>query len=392
MSIPSNVKSILERIVANEGGFQNDPDDTGNYAGPNLVGTNYGITPQALATFKQVPVEEITEDDIKGLSKEDAIEIYAQDYYYRPGYDKIENDDLKENVVDMAVNAGAPQATKLLQRIVGADVDGILGPQTLQAINDSGIGTNDYVAERKRFYLDIAISDPAKLKFLPGWVARANKYTVSDYPEGGLIPFDVMAELDEEIKKPVAALPKEQVAKTTAKAVSAEDPFAFDMAWTGEQPLVARDTLDQAIADVTGDPYSGLNPLAISEEGLLARPTPTTRVASADPYSGLSPLAISEAGLSTRPTPTTRVASVDPYSDLNPLAISEAGLSTRPTPTVQMKSQQIPIRTPYANLVAEEIVPLTYDPDLFYGLGPIVDEYKDPDSYVGTINEKALFS
>jgi len=240
MSIPSNVQRILERIVANEGGFQNDPDDTGNYAGSALVGTNWGITPQALASYRGVSVEDISVDDIKNLTEKDAMEIYAQDYYYRPGYDKIENDYLQENVVDMAVNAGAPQATKLLQRIVGADDDGILGPQTLQAINDSKINTNDYSTARKRFYYDITLNDPGKLKYLVGWINRANKYIVRDYPEEGMIPMEVAQQVDEEIKKPLAALPEEQVAQTTAKAVADEYvPLEFNQDLFIDPELVA---------------------------------------------------------------------------------------------------------------------------------------------------------
>jgi len=254
MSIPSNVKRILDKIVANEGGFQNDPDDTGNYANGVLVGTNWGITPQALASFRGVPVEQITEEDIKSLTEDDAREIYAQDYYYRPGYDKIENDYLQENVVDMAVNAGAPQATKLLQRITGATPDGILGPQTLQAINDSGVNTNDYSTERKRYYLDITMRDPAKAKYLLGWVNRANKYIVRDYPEEGVIPLDIAQQVDEEIKKPLAALPKEQVAQTTAKAVADEyQPLEFNQDLFMDPELVA-EYRDPASYEVFVDP------------------------------------------------------------------------------------------------------------------------------------------
>jgi lysozyme family protein len=240
MSIPSNVKSILDRIIDNEGGFQDDPGDSGNYAGSQLLGTNYGVTPNALAAFKNVSVDEITLDDIKNLTKEDAMELYAQDYYYRPGYDKIENEELQKNVVDMAVNAGAPQATKLLQGIVGADVDGILGSNTLQAINDSGVNTNDYSTERKRFYLDITMSDPSKLPYLLGWVNRANKYIVRDYTEQGVIPLDIIAQVDEDVKKPVAALPKEQLAKNTAKAVAdTYQPLEFNQDLFMDPDLVA---------------------------------------------------------------------------------------------------------------------------------------------------------
>ena len=208
MKIPQNVKRILQGIINNEGGFQADPDDTGNYAGSRLVGTNYGITPGALAAYKGVDVSEISQSDIKGLTEENAMEIYAQDYYYKPGYDKIKNDYLQENVVDMAVNAGAPRATRLLQSLAGVDEDGILGPQTLQAVNDSSINTNDYSTERKRYYLDLVVNDPVKSKYLLGWVNRANKYIVRDYPEGGVIPLDVMAQVDNEVGKSSTALPE----------------------------------------------------------------------------------------------------------------------------------------------------------------------------------------
>jgi len=208
MKIPQNVKRILQGIINNEGGFQADPDDTGNYAGSRLVGTNYGITPGALAAYKGIHVSEISQADIKGLTEEDAMEIYAQDYYYKPGYDKIQNDYLQENVVDMAVNAGAPRATRLLQSLAGVDEDGVLGPQTLQAVNDSSINTNDYSTERKRYYLDLVVNDPVKSKYLLGWVNRANKYIVRDYPEEGVIPLDIVAQVDTEVGKSSAALPE----------------------------------------------------------------------------------------------------------------------------------------------------------------------------------------
>jgi len=225
MTIPNSVRNIIQGILNNEGGFQNDPDDTGNYADGVLVGTNLGITPTALAAFRGVDVSEITEEDIRGLTEEEATEIYAQDYYYAPGFDKIDNDYLRENVVDMAVNAGPAQATKLLQRLAGVSADGILGPMTTEAVNNAGINTNDYSTERKRFYLDLVLNDPIKVKYLPGWAFRADKYKTQDGE--GVIPLAAQAEVDEEIKKPVAALPEDMVAQVPAKAV-ADQVSSFD--------------------------------------------------------------------------------------------------------------------------------------------------------------------
>lgn len=218
MKIPSSVQNIIQGILNNEGGFQNDPDDTGNYANGVLVGTNLGITPTALAAYRGVDVGSITEEDIRNLTEEEAIDIYAQDYYYGPGFDKIDNDYLRENVVDMAVNAGPSRATKLLQRLAGVTEDGVLGPMTTQAVNDAGISTNDYSTQRKRFYLDLVLNDPIKVKYLPGWAFRADKYKTSDGE--GVIPLSAQVEVDDDIKKPLAVLPEDMVAQVPAKAVA----------------------------------------------------------------------------------------------------------------------------------------------------------------------------
>lgn len=239
--IPRNVRNILQGIINNEGGFQADPDDTGNYVGTRLVGTNYGITPGALAAFRGIDVSEISQADIKNLTEQDAMEIYLQDYYYKPGYDKIENDYLQENVVDMAVNAGAPRATKLLQRLAGSTEDGILGPQTLKDINEAKVNTNDYSTERKRYYLDLVANDPVKGKYLLGWVNRANKYIVRDYPEEGVIPLDIMAQVDDQVGKSSTVLPEASEISARAEPTQAPEEvgtLAFDPSMFTTGPIV----------------------------------------------------------------------------------------------------------------------------------------------------------
>jgi regulatory protein YycH of two-component signal transduction system YycFG len=73
-----------------------------------------------------------------------------------------------------------------------------------------------------------------------GWVNRANKYIVRDYPEQGVIPLDIIAQVDEEVKKPVAALPKEQLAQNTAKAVAdTYQPLEFNQDLFMDPELVA---------------------------------------------------------------------------------------------------------------------------------------------------------
>ncbi len=104
-----------------------DPNDRGNWTGGQvglgtLRGSKFGIS------AAQYPGE-----DIENITLERAKAIYARDYWGPAGCDAAP-DAAKFDLFDMAVNSGPAQAIKTLQRAVGATPDGILGAQTLQAI------------------------------------------------------------------------------------------------------------------------------------------------------------------------------------------------------------------------------------------------------------------
>ena len=71
-----DLTDALNKILVAEGGFQNNPKDDGNYANGVLIGTNRGITPAALANYKNVNISTITVDDIRGVTEETAKEIF----------------------------------------------------------------------------------------------------------------------------------------------------------------------------------------------------------------------------------------------------------------------------------------------------------------------------
>lgn len=111
----NNFDIAVEIILKHEGGYVNHPDDPGGE-------TNYGISKRAYPDV-----------DIANLTKEDATAIYKRDYW-----DRISGDDLPFAVgivvVDYAVNSGVSRASKALQLAVGATVDGVIGPMTLDAV------------------------------------------------------------------------------------------------------------------------------------------------------------------------------------------------------------------------------------------------------------------
>jgi len=106
--------TAFERVLGHEGGYVNDRRDPGGE-------TKYGISKRAY------PME-----DIPNLTVERARQIYRRDYWGPAGCDALP-DAIKLPMFDLAVNSGVRTAIRLLQRAAGASVDGLLGPQTLQA-------------------------------------------------------------------------------------------------------------------------------------------------------------------------------------------------------------------------------------------------------------------
>jgi hypothetical protein len=106
-----NVREIAVEIVAREGGFVNDPDDPGG-------ATNHGVT---IHTLRRLGIDvnrdtRIDVADVKALTRAQAVEIYLEHYYTRPGIAALP-EALQASVFDMYVNAGG-NAVKILQRLL----------------------------------------------------------------------------------------------------------------------------------------------------------------------------------------------------------------------------------------------------------------------------------
>jgi len=170
MTFSEQLDSILDLVLKLEGGYQNSPNDSGNWFRGELLGTNYGITPK---TYFQLANEVPTADTMKNLSKakaKDLLRYYA--FYVRRIEDKL----LAVNVFDMCVNAGPHRACVLVQRLAGVKEDGIIGAKTAQAIQDVPVTTDDYVEARIEYYKKVVAHNDKNAKFLNGWINRANKF------------------------------------------------------------------------------------------------------------------------------------------------------------------------------------------------------------------------
>jgi len=142
------------KLIGNEGGYVNNPADPGGE-------TKYGISKRAY------PAE-----DIKNLTLDRAKQIYLRDYWGAAGCDAVP-DCIKFDLFDMAVNSGVKQAIKTLQKAVFADEDGILGKNTLMALNGSSADklTARFNGARLEFMTNLTNWN----SFSKGWARRIAK-------------------------------------------------------------------------------------------------------------------------------------------------------------------------------------------------------------------------
>lgn len=154
-----NFRKSIPLVLAHEGGYVNHPKDKG---GP----TNKGIT---LATFQKFIKPGGTIADLKALTEEQAIDVYKQQYWDAARCDMLPAG-LDYAVFDFAVNSGPGRAIKFLQRISGATVDGVFGPETQAAANamNTAIAIDALCDER----LDYLAQHEDADSFFEGWKKR----------------------------------------------------------------------------------------------------------------------------------------------------------------------------------------------------------------------------
>lgn len=165
----ANVEKLVPFILKWEGGFVNDPDDLGG-------ATNRGVT---LATYMQYcrkkgyPVP--TVERLKNLSEREWAEILKTMYWDRWKADKIVNQSVANIMVDWVWASGV-HGVKRPQKILGVSIDGIVGNQTLAAVNAKDAKELFYAikADRIRFIDEICKARPANEKYRRGWMNRIN--------------------------------------------------------------------------------------------------------------------------------------------------------------------------------------------------------------------------
>ena len=163
-------EEIIEVVLAHEGGFVDDPDDRGG-------ATNWGVTQAVWEDFLE---DEFTSEDVRNFSREQAIELYREEFWKPSQADKLP-EEIREFYFDMCVNHGQRNAVKILQTAVNVKggslvVDGGIGPNTINA--SENLSLSDVQIERSGFYWNLVFVGSfygkrnRQQKFIRGWIRR----------------------------------------------------------------------------------------------------------------------------------------------------------------------------------------------------------------------------
>ncbi len=168
-------RATLNEILRLEGGYVNDPSDSGGE-------TNFGITERVARAHGYAGA-------MRDLPREVAFDIYSTKYWDSVRGDQLVelSEPVAEEVVDTSVNMGPGRAGKFLQRSLNvlnreaqlyADltVDGDIGPATLRALGGY-LATRDADALVRAlnclqgaFYIELAERREKDERFVYGWL------------------------------------------------------------------------------------------------------------------------------------------------------------------------------------------------------------------------------
>lgn len=160
----ANADRALRLILKHEGGYVDHPRDPGG-------ATNRGVT---IGTLKRLGIDKDGDGDsdvidLKLLTEDDAVRVFKKFYWDAVQADLLPSG-LDYAVADFAVNSGPVRAAQYLQRILGVEADGHIGPKTLAAVAQSSpAAVINALSERRLVFLR---GLPTWGTFKGGWTKR----------------------------------------------------------------------------------------------------------------------------------------------------------------------------------------------------------------------------
>lgn len=174
----ANFNEALKITGINEGGWNDTEGDSG---GETMLGVSRNNWPawqgwKIVDEFKGQPkfISIVnSSQQIKNLAKV----FYKTNFWDVNKLDQFNDQQLANSVYDFGVNSGTSKAAKILQMAVNVISDGIIGPQTINAVNAAKEPDlyNQYNEMRRLFYENLA-THPGQHQFLASWLSRLKPY------------------------------------------------------------------------------------------------------------------------------------------------------------------------------------------------------------------------
>lgn len=187
----ANFKVFEPILLKNEGGYANKAGDAGgetwmgvakNYfpkwAGWAIIDANKAHLPSNDRNgWKVFSIYLRTLSDLQALVDT----FYYTTFWKQMQGDSITNQSIANFIGDWGVNAGLSVPIKHAQKVLGLHDDGIMGPNTLNAINSAN-GLSFFSSmkqERLAFYNAVIVAHPEDEQFRSDWIERTNSFKYS---------------------------------------------------------------------------------------------------------------------------------------------------------------------------------------------------------------------
>lgn len=175
----ASFERAMQGLLQEEGGFS--PDDNGAGA------VNRGITQRTLdkcwETSKGVCKRLGLPKDVRLFTPQHTLSFYRAFFWNPARLDEVEDQALAELLFHMIVNNPPKVAISFAQAALGVKVDGVVGPQTLRALNalhpkGRRLFAMMYALRLEARYRRLAREDPKKYgDDLEGWIRRLYRLT-----------------------------------------------------------------------------------------------------------------------------------------------------------------------------------------------------------------------
>lgn len=179
----ANFEKAQQIVGINEGGYQSDPRDSGNYYMGNLIGTNWGISAPTLAGYLgRIP----SKADMQNLSRETAEKILKANYWLRNHFDKLQNQSVATLLYDGAVNHGTNGMRFLMEKALrlmnySMSYYEVFTLKGIQALNRQNQKNLFYAIKQVRTQ---KYKQSTKKEFISGWLKRLER--INYYPDNTL--------------------------------------------------------------------------------------------------------------------------------------------------------------------------------------------------------------